>query len=82
MRLENISHAVLSKCILLHVIGNKFLIPLNSGLRILTPNYKTKYTASISVARKATDVVVTSWYRCLPSQVTFTARTAIMTSLD
>jgi hypothetical protein len=59
MRLENISHGVLSKWILLHVIGNEFFTPLNAGLQICTPNYKTKYTATISVARKVTDVVVT-----------------------
>jgi hypothetical protein len=32
--------------------------PLTTELRELTPNYKTKYAASISVACKATDVVV------------------------
>jgi len=59
MRLENISHGVLSKWILLHIIGNQLFTLLNTGLRIHTPNYKTKYTATNSVARKPTDVVVT-----------------------
>jgi len=59
MRLEHISHGVLSKGVLLHVIGNTFFTPLNTVLQIHTPNYRTKYTANISVAHKPTDVVVT-----------------------
>lgn len=53
MRLENISYGVLTKWILLHVIRNTFFYTsLNTRLRTLTPNYKTKYTASVSVATR------------------------------